>query len=175
MGGRGSGSGGGKSSSSLFNKLQKMATPEMPESMKTAQSLYDKYSDEREMFGDDYALRMMSNSDLNKLAQSEDIDRAYSALVQTEGRKPEYVYATRYGDIPKSGVSTNYADNTTENGVSVIKIINSPKDIDSKSIYDATLGFQGIKKNIVGGWYSGLSGSDGEALLQNAKIVKSNI
>lgn len=87
------------------------------------------------------------------------------------GREPEWVRALRYGDIPVSGYSTNWADGTRENGVSCVKIIRSDDDVKYKSIYDLTLGGQGIDKIIIEGWYFGDCGSDGEPLLIGAHKV----
>ena len=81
------------------------------------------------------------------------------------GREPEYVQAVRYGAIPASGRSTNYADGHRENGISCVKIIRTADDANTKSIYDVTLGWQDIGKTIISGWYLGGYGSDGEPLL----------
>lgn len=87
-----------------------------------------------------------------------------------KGRRPEYVQAVRYGEIPADGRSINWAENAWEGGVSCVKIIRNPEDRDVKSIYDVTLGMQGINKYIVSGWYMGGVGSDGEPLILCAKI-----
>ncbi|MDL2257599.1 hypothetical protein LJC42_00370 [Eubacteriales bacterium OttesenSCG-928-K08] len=84
-----------------------------------------------------------------------------------KGHTPEWREAYRYGEIPESGRSINYAENKWESGVSVIKL-----DMDVPSIYDVTLGWQGIEKIKVAGWYFGDSGSDGEALLVDAVKVE---
>ena len=81
------------------------------------------------------------------------------------GRKPEYRTAYRYGELPKSGRSTNWADNTRENGVSMIGFE------DTSSIYDVTLGGQDIPKIKVEGWYLGDSGADGEPILVDCKKI----
>ena len=81
------------------------------------------------------------------------------------GRKPEWVEAIRYGEIPEAGYSINWADGTKEPGVSVIKIIRSEDDANYSSIYDVTLGAQGRELVKVAGWWLGLTGSDGEATL----------
>ena len=75
------------------------------------------------------------------------------------GREPEWREAYRYGEIPTEGRSVNHADNKWENGVSVIGFE------DKETIYDVTLGYQGIDKIKIAGWYLGGSGSDGEPLL----------
>lgn len=90
------------------------------------------------------------------------------------GRYPEYVQAVRFGAIPSEGQSINHADGTAEDGVSCIKIVRSSGDEDTKSIYDVTLGHQGVEKNIISGWYLGGSGSDGEPLLVDAKQRRNN-
>lgn len=86
------------------------------------------------------------------------------------GRKPEWVEAIRYGEIPAAGYSTNWADGSAEPGVSCVKIIRDEDDLNS-SIYDVTLGWQGRKKIRVAGWWLGLSGSDGEPCLLGAVKV----
>lgn len=83
---------------------------------------------------------------------------------------PEIVQAVRFGKIPESGRSINWAENQCERGVSCVKIIRDQKDLDYKSIYDVTL--CGRDKYIVEGYYFGDYGSDGEPLLVNAKIIK---
>ncbi len=88
------------------------------------------------------------------------------------GREPEYVEAIRFGEIPECGQSTNWAEGTLENGVSCVKIIRSLEDLETKSIYDATCGWLGAKKYLVGGWYIGRTGSDGEPLLFHAEIIR---
>lgn len=88
------------------------------------------------------------------------------------GDKPEYVSAVRYGDVPESGRSKNWAEGTLEQGVSVIKIVRQESDFDVQSMYDVTLGMQGIKKYEVRGWFLGRTGADGEPLLINAKTER---
>lgn len=85
------------------------------------------------------------------------------------GREPEYVQAVRFGSIPAGGRSKNHAEGSFENGISCVKIIRTDADKDVKSIYDVTLGYQGIDKIVISGWYLGGSGSDGEPLLVDAK------
>ena len=88
-------------------------------------------------------------------------------------RKPEWVKAIRYGEIPENGRSMNHASNMPENGVSCVKIIRNDEDLNYQSIYDFTQGaVQKIKKIMVEGWYIGGSGSDGEPLLIEAIKVK---
>ena len=90
-----------------------------------------------------------------------------------KNRKPEWVEAIRYGEVPASGRSMNHASNMPENGVSCVKIIRNKKDENYQSIYDFTQGaIQGMKKIIVAGWYVGGSGSDGEPLLIEAVKIK---
>lgn len=90
------------------------------------------------------------------------------------GREPEYVQAVRFGTVPSSGRSKNHAEGNFEKGVSCIKIIRTEADKDTKSIYDVTLGYQGVEKVIIGGWYLGGSGSDGEPLLVDAAKLPYN-
>lgn len=88
------------------------------------------------------------------------------------GREPEYVQAIRYGDIPDSGQSKNWASGELEKGVSAVKIIRSPSDYNYKSIYDVIYGTQGTNKTLISGWYFGGGGSDGEPLLISPKKIK---
>lgn len=79
-----------------------------------------------------------------------------------DGREPEYVSAIRYGEIPQSGRSTNWATGDCEGGVSCLKIIRKDSDFDLiHPVYE----LQGTKKIVVEGWYFGDCGSDGEPLL----------
>lgn len=85
------------------------------------------------------------------------------------GREPEWVEAERFGDIPESGFSINWAENKQEPGVSVVKIIRNGQD---KSYADETLyGMMGREKIRVAGWWLGLTGSDGEATLLGCERV----
>lgn len=86
------------------------------------------------------------------------------------GRQPEWRTGYRYGEIPESGRSANHADGTWEDGVSCICL-----DADRESIYDVTLGWQGIEKIKIGGWYIGGAGSDGEPLLIDCEKIEGDI
>lgn len=88
-----------------------------------------------------------------------------------DGDNVRQVYAVRFGEIPENGKSYNWCDKSYEKGVSCVKIVNGIDD-NCHSIYDVTLGWQGIKKYLVKGDYMGLYGSDGEPLLHNVEIVK---
>lgn len=90
-----------------------------------------------------------------------------------DGREPEYVEAIRYGALPENGYSIDYSDNSAEKGVSCVKIIRKPEDEQYESIYDVTLGsFGGVTKYVVGGWYIGGVGSDGEPLLIECEVLR---
>lgn len=115
------------------------------------------------------AYETMRPEDLDFLISNNDYDEFFTAGFN--GREPEWVEAIRYGEIPARGYSVNHADGTREHGVSVVKIIRREGDEDYKSIYDVTLGWQGIEKIRVSGWYLGGSGSDGEPLLVGAKKI----
>lgn len=82
------------------------------------------------------------------------------------GREPEWVEAIRFGEIPESGYSINWAENKKEPGVSCVKIIRTAEDEKEISIYDATL--MDREKIRIAGWWLGLSGSDGEPTLLGA-------
>ena len=88
------------------------------------------------------------------------------------GDVPEYVSAVRYGEIPENGRSKNWAEGTLEQGVSVIGIVRKENDFEMKSIYDVTLGMQGIKKYEIRGWFLGRTGADGEPLLLMPKVER---
>ena len=122
-------------------------------------SLSDKCWSVREAYG-------FLGADLEEIAFNWNLDQFFQAGF--EGDEPEYVEAVRYGDIPAEGRSTNYADNSWEKGLSVIRIIRKPEDADKFSLYDVTMGGQGFKKITVAGWYLGKRGSDGEPLLVDA-------
>lgn len=83
-----------------------------------------------------------------------------------DGRKPEWVTAIRYGEIPESGHSTNWATGDSEGGVSCLKIIRKESDYNlGHPLYE----LQGVKKIVVEGWYFGDCGSDGEPLILFAR------
>lgn len=85
------------------------------------------------------------------------------------GREPEWVEAYRFGEIPESGFSVNWAENKWEPGVSVVKIIRTEAD---ESYADDTLyNMLGREKIRVAGWWLGLSGSDGEPTLLGCERV----
>lgn len=118
---------------------------------------------------DDWGMRaimqkLMHSGEFDNELETMEVARYGEALFHSGwiGREPEYRTGYRYGDIPESGYSMNWAEGTREEGVSLISFE------DSKSIYDVTLGYQGFKKIKVGGLYIGGSGSDGEPLLLNA-------
>lgn len=83
---------------------------------------------------------------------------------------PEMVQAIRYGDIPKNGQSINWAENRYECGVSCVKIVRQPEDLSYSSVYDVTLCDR--EKYLIEGYYFHDTGSDGEPLLVNAKMIK---
>lgn len=80
------------------------------------------------------------------------------------GDDPEYKLAIRFGDIPNSGKSKNWATGELERGVSVVDFLNE-KTQNGNTVYDVIYGIQGTDKIIVGGWDFGIFGSDGEPLL----------
>jgi len=86
------------------------------------------------------------------------------------GSEPEWVQAVRFGEIPESGRSTNWATGETEYGVSTVYIIREGVAQDP-CIYDVIYGAQDIDKIVIEGWYLGFSGADGEPLLHFAKKV----
>ena len=75
------------------------------------------------------------------------------------GREPEWVEAERFGEIPESGFSMNWAEMKSEPGVSVVKIIRQDAD---ETYADGTVyAMLGREKIRVAGWWLGLCGSDG--------------
>lgn len=85
------------------------------------------------------------------------------------GREPEWVEADRFGDIPESGFSFNWAENKWEPGVSVVTIIRNTRD---EAYADNTLySMLGREKIRVAGWWLGLTGSDGEPTLLGCERV----
>lgn len=89
-------------------------------------------------------------------------ERFFNAGVR--GDDPEYKLAIRFGDIPNSGKSKNWATGELERGVSVVDFLNE-KTQNGNTVYDVIYGIQGTDKIIVGGWDFGIFGSDGEPLL----------
>ena len=84
---------------------------------------------------------------------------------------PQYRQAYRYGNIPASGYSTNWATKELEEGVSCVCLIGN-KHQNEESIYDTIYGVQGFKKIKIEGWFLGDAGADGEPLLIQAREVK---
>lgn len=123
--------------------------------------------DAKQFASEDEALRSMDPETLSDMVTGKWSDETWYHAGFT-GRTPEYVSAVRFGAIPADGRSINHADGTAENGVSCVKIIRNAEDASTSSIYDVTLGMQGIKKVTVSGWYLGGTGSDGEPLLIDA-------
>lgn len=106
------------------------------------------------------AFWMMDNDLLQEMTDSGDYSNGLFFHAGFVGREPEWRIGFRYGEIPEAGRSVNHAENRWESGVSCICL-----DDDHDSIYDVTLGYQGIEKIKIEGWYIGGSGSDGEPLL----------
>ena len=88
-----------------------------------------------------------------------------------DGFTPEWRQAFRYGEIPESGYSVNWGTGEREKGVSCVCLIGGENE-KSETIYDTIYGLQDTKKILIEGWYLGNSGSDGEPLLVNARVVK---
>ena len=141
----------------------------MPEWMEEAYQTGAELSRKYPGYDYDSALRRFAYEDWDAFERAMPFHRPdkWEWIVQSgfAGRRPEFVRAIRYGEIPKSGRSTNHATGELEKGVSAVKIIRKPEDFNKKSIYDATLGWQDISKSIIEGWYIGSYGSDGEPLL----------
>ena len=80
---------------------------------------------------------------------------------------PRWVEAERYGGLPSSGRSRNYADSRTEAGVSVARVL----DPDADDGYRWAMGSWGAADRPtvrVAGWLHHRRGSDGEPLLVGA-------
>lgn len=141
----------------------------MPEWMEEAYQTGVELSRKYPGYDYDSALRRFAYEDWDAFERAMPFHRPdkWEWIVQSgfAGRRPEFVRAIRYGEIPKSGRSTNHATGELEKGVSAVKILRKPEDFNKKSIYDATLGWQDISKSIIEGWYIGSYGSDGEPLL----------
>lgn len=141
----------------------------MPEWMEEAYQTGVELSRKYPGYDYDSALRRFAYEDWDAFERAMPFHRPdkWEWIVQSgfAGRRPEFVRAIRYGEIPKSGRSTNHANGELEKGVSAVKILRKPEDFNKKSIYDATLGWQDISKSIIEGWYIGSYGSDGEPLL----------
>ncbi len=133
--------------------------------LKKAWELGAKYS---KMFLDsETAYRAMDEETL-KFITSYDCGRFFDAGFS--GIDPEWVEAIRFGEIPKKGFSINWADNTAEDGVSVVNII---RKADDENLADKTIySLYGDKKIRIAGWYLGQHGSDGEPLLIKCKKIK---
>lgn len=164
------------------SKTIKLEQPELKESWmqryEEGKRLSEKYKD----YSYDSAFRAAMDSDYDIVAgMIEDIEEwgPKTQFIREQffkagfyGDVPEYVSAVRYGEIPESGRSKNWAEGTLEQGVSVIGIVRKENDFEMKSMYDVTLGMQDIKKYEVRGWFLGRTGSDGEPLLLMPKIER---
>ena len=75
----------------------------------------------------------------------------------------------RYGDIPESGVSRNFREETAENGVSMMALDDMPDPSPASKVYEM-LNSQGKKKVRVEGYFNGY-GSDGEPLVIGARVI----
>lgn len=164
------------------SKTIKLEQPELKESWmqryEEGKRLSEKYKD----YSYDSAFRAAMDYDYDIVAgMMEDIEEwgPKTQFIREQffkagfyGDVPEYVSAVRYGEIPESGRSKNWAEGTLEQGVSVIGIVRKENDFEMKSMYDVTLGMQDIKKYEVRGWFLGRTGSDGEPLLLMPKIER---
>jgi len=81
-----------------------------------------------------------------------------------EGREPEWVEAYRFGELPTGCYSINWVEHKWEPGISCVCIIRDEETAkkDAENTLYAMLGRDLIR---VGGWWLGLSGSDGEPTL----------
>lgn len=141
------------------------------------QRMWDKGKAMRDEVGEEYsfrsALRDVSMRDESWADYLEgmqhDKDEAFFKAGFID-RQPEYVQAVRFGEIPESGKSTNWATMESEGGVSTVGILRDG-NTDIASLYDYIYGVQGTDKLLVEGWYFGFAGSDGEPLIHNAKVI----
>jgi len=97
-----------------------------------------------------------------------DADTRTEAAFFVEGFRerplPRWVTGWRYGDIPASGVSTNYRDNRSEGGVSMMQLDGDDEQTDGTFAL-----FNGGRDRVrVGGWLIEERGADGEPLIVGA-------
>lgn len=134
----------------------------------TAREMYNRGKLAREKYGDEgaFAEEFAMRDPLTFPDPSDDVGFAFWQAGFSGGREPQYVRGWRYGDIPESGASKNYATGETEAGVSLAGL---GDDLD-----DNARAFRAISsgdKDIVDveGWLIEETGSDGEPLIVGAK------
>lgn len=86
------------------------------------------------------------------------------------GREPEWVEAYRFGELPEGCYSINYVEHKHEPGISCVCIIRDEETArkDAENTLYAMMGRDLIR---VGGWWLGLSGSDGEPTLLGCTVI----
>lgn len=111
--------------------------------------------------------RIFANVDFGDNTQSQAFNLGF------HGYPLKAVEGWRYGDIPPSGRSTNYREQVTEKGISLMAIDDMPEPSLSAKLYEA-FNAKGKKKINVGGYFVGF-GSDGEPLIIGARELSPNL
>jgi|GEM_PF-2227465 len=85
---------------------------------------------------------------------------------------PQKVTAVRYGNLPESGISHNYADDRSERGVSVIAVLDDNDTIPEHGSFVQMMWGANRPLVKITGYLMPYFGSDGEKLLIGCKYVK---
>lgn len=104
----------------------------------------------------------MSMDELSWLCNNDGCGEFFEAGFNS--REPEWVEAYRFGELPTTYRSINWVEHKWEPGISCVCIIRDEETAkkDAENTLYAMLGRDLIR---VGGWWLGLSGSDGEPTL----------
>ncbi len=120
-------------------------------------------------------IRLNPEHPLYERFSDDEIKEASEAIKKLESAPFENVYL-RFGELPKDGRSTNWATGEKENGVSCYricwKLIDGAYDLTGDGLVGALIAYslKGEQAYFITGEEVGV-GSDGEAVLKNAKIV----
>lgn len=107
--------------------------------------------------------------DFTDIEEMGPVSRAFYEAASHGYDKPVLSFGWRYGDVPESGVSTNFREGRSEAGVSMMKVAHSEyRPDDTFAMFNA----KGRPKVWVTGWVLDRKrGSDGEALMVGVKKV----
>jgi len=99
------------------------------------------------------------------------VSRTFFMAGQRGLKKPVFARGWRYGKIPDSGVSWNFADDRPERGISMMAVWHKDAAILKSKTFELFTA-AGEKKYVVKGFLSPFLGSDGEPLLVGARVVR---
>lgn len=121
---------------------------------------------------------LLNQPDRGTLSEAEIAEA--SARIKTFAPAPVKDAYLRFGELPQSGKSTNWATGESEGGVSCYAlawdIVNAQYTLSGTGLLGALISYtmQGVQPYIITGEEVG-KGSDGEPILKNVKIVGSAV